>query len=114
MGIMEQEETDFQRVDYIFCNDSFLIGLNKHYLDHDTYTDILTFTLSALEEPIVSEIYISVDRIKENAASFGVSFENELHRVMIHGLLHLCGYEDSTDKQKKQMRQRESYYLNQF
>lgn len=108
---MKEEGAEVERVDYIFCVDAYLIELNRAYLNHDTFTDILTFTLSPAGEAITSEIYISVERVRENAGKYGVSFETELHRVMIHGLLHLCGYEDGTPKQKKQMRSKEDYYL---
>lgn len=110
-GVMKEEETGFSSIDYIFCSDDYLLELNKAYLNHDTLTDILTFTLSGPGEPIISEIYISVDRVKENAERFDTDFNTELHRVMIHGLLHLCGYEDDTPARKKKMRAREDYYL---
>lgn len=109
--VMKEEGAEVERVDYIFCVDAYLIELNRTYLNHDTFTDILTFTLSPAGEAITSEIYISVERVRENAEKYDVSFETELHRVMIHGLLHLCGYEDGTAKQKKQMRSKEDYYL---
>ncbi|MCO5284905.1 MAG: rRNA maturation RNase YbeY [Chitinophagaceae bacterium] len=110
-SVMIEEGAEVERVDYIFCVDAYLIELNRAYLNHNTFTDILTFTLSPVGEAITSEIYISVERVRENAGKYGVSFETELHRVMIHGLLHLCGYEDGTPKQKKHMRSKEDYYL---
>lgn len=109
--IFTKENTLFKSVSYIFCNDEYLLTLNKQYLNHDTLTDILTFTLSGVSLPIVSEIYISVERVKENALIHQVDFLNELYRVMIHGILHLCGYNDSTSEEKQQMRKKEDVYL---
>ncbi|MEO6681615.1 MAG: rRNA maturation RNase YbeY [Ginsengibacter sp.] len=109
--IFLEEEVDFTTVSYIFCSDDYLLGLNKQFLDHDTFTDILTFTLSESRQPIISEIYISVDRVKENAETHRVSFQEELYRVMIHGVLHLCGYSDHTKELKEVMTNREDYYL---
>lgn len=109
--IFTKENTLFKSVSYIFCNDEYLLTLNKQYLNHDTLTDILTFTLSDVSLPIVSEIYISVERVKENALIHQVDFLNELYRVMIHGILHLCGYNDSTSEEKQQMRKKEDVYL---
>ena len=90
----------FKSVSYIFCKDDYLLTLNQQYLNHDTLTDILTFTLSGTDSAIVSEIYISVERVKENAISLKTDYQQELFRVMIHGILHLCGYSDHTPKQK--------------
>lgn len=113
-SVLTQEGVSFNRVEYIFCTDPFLLTLNKQYLNHDTYTDILTFTLSLPKEPVVSEIYISIDRVKENALKLNVPFIEELSRVMIHGLLHLSGYEDATEHQKAKMRSKEDFYLAQL
>ena len=110
--IFLEEKVEYEEVGYIFCTDEYLLGLNKEYLNHDTYTDILTFTLSEESQPIFSEIYISIDRVRDNAQSFGVSFEDELYRVMIHGILHLCGYSDHTPILKTEMTLKEDYYLN--
>lgn len=106
-----EEEIEFSEVSYIFCSDEYLLGLNKEFLNHDTLTDILTFTLSDISLSIVSEIYISVERVTENARLFGVNFLYELYRVMIHGILHLCGYSDHTPELKNQMTMKENYYL---
>lgn len=106
-----EEKVPFQEIDYIFCSDAFLLAMNKEYLKHDTYTDILTFTLSEPPQPMISEIYISIERVRYNAGKFGVPFVNELHRVIIHGLLHLCGYTDHTPELKNEMTQKEDYYL---
>ena len=110
--IFAEEGFAFKSVSYVFCTDEFLLKLNQQYLKHDTLTDILTFTLSGTSLPIVSEIYISVERVKENAQNLNVNYEDELHRVMIHGILHLCGYEDHSPKEKSKMRSKEDYYLS--
>lgn len=109
--IFAEEKETFKSVSYIFCTDEFLLKLNQDYLNHDTLTDILTFTLSNTSLPIVSEIYISVERVTENASNLQISFFTELHRVMIHGILHLCGYSDHTSSEKAIMRKKEDYYL---
>lgn len=99
-----------QRLNYIFCSDEFLIDINQKFLKHNTLTDIITF--GYVEKPIISgEIYLSVNRIKENSVRYNIPFENELFRVIIHGLLHLCGYDDKTKADKQTMREREDYYL---
>lgn len=113
-SVFAQENVDFKSVSYIFCTDDFLLKLNKEYLSHDTLTDILTFSLAETSLPVVSEIYISIDRVRENAATLRVSFEDELRRVMIHGILHLCGYKDKAPAQKKIMRAKEDFYLSIF
>lgn len=110
-SVMARENTPFFGIEYVFCSDDFLLSLNQQYLNHDTYTDILTFTLSLPREPIFAEIYISIDRIIENADTLSRPFEEELSRVMIHGLLHLCGYEDLTPVEKLNMRAKEDFYL---
>src|ERR1035437_10050230 len=96
-------------ISFIFCNDKYLLALNKKFLKHNTLTDIITFQYPA--DKLSAEIYISIPRVKENAKKFEVSFENELHRVMIHGILHLCGYTDKMPAKKKQMKNREDLYL---
>lgn len=111
-SIFAEEGYDFKSVSYVFCTDEFLLKLNQQYLKHDTLTDILTFTLSGTSLPIVSEIYISLERVKENAQNLKVNYEDELHRVMIHGILHLCGYEDHSLKEKSKMRSKEDFYLS--
>ncbi|MEO8852972.1 MAG: rRNA maturation RNase YbeY [Ginsengibacter sp.] len=113
-SVFAQESVDFKSISYIFCTDGFLLKLNQQYLNHDTLTDILTFNLSVVELPIFSEIYISIERVTENAESAKTTFLNELHRVMIHGILHLCGYNDHTKKEKKSMRTKEDFYLKQL
>ena len=114
MSVFGNENIEFNSVSYIFCRDAFLLNLNKKYLHHNTYTDIITFTLSGRLTPITAEIYISVERIRENSASLKVDYQEELLRVMIHGILHLCGFSDHTTKEKILMRQKENFYLSKY
>ena len=112
--LFQKEQITVQQLDYIFCSDQYLLKLNKTYLGHDYYTDVITFTLSDSSEPIRGEIYISIDRIRENAKLYDRSFRNELHRIMLHGALHLSGYTDKRKKDKELMTKKEDYYLTQF
>ncbi|MBW4890110.1 rRNA maturation RNase YbeY [Mucilaginibacter sp. HMF5004] len=105
------EGYSLSEVNYIFCSDMYLLALNQQYLDHDTYTDIITFDNSEIEKSVTGDIFISVDRIRENAQTFGVDTTHELHRVMIHGVLHLLGYTDKSKKDKALMTQKENQYL---
>ncbi len=98
-------------LNYIFCSDNYLNTINKKYLNHEDFTDIITFNYNH-DDKISGDIFISVERVKENALTEGVDFETELKRVMIHGVLHLCGYNDKTDQEKNTMRAKEDYYLN--
>lgn len=97
---------------YIFCDDEYLYRINKKYLKHDTLTDIITFPTSTKDNIISGEIYISVERVRENAKERNVSFQKELSRVMVHGILHLLGYDDQSESQKSHMREKEDYYLS--
>lgn len=97
-------------ISYIFCSDKYLHKINLEHLDHDTFTDIITFNYCE-EDLINSDIFISIDRIKENAISFKTTFDDELCRVIIHGILHLIGYDDKTDEDKLMMRAKEDFYL---
>ncbi len=97
-------------IGYLFCDDNYLINVNREYLNHDTYTDIITFDYVA-GNIISGDIYISVERVAENAQVFGVPFEQELHRVIIHGVLHLLGQGDKTDEEAKAMRNLEEESL---
>lgn len=108
----KENNVDLESLTYIFCTDQYLRKLNRRFLNHDYYTDILTFVLSDKGNPLVSEIYISIDRVKENSQKLNISQHNELLRVIFHGALHLCGYNDNTDRQKIRMRQKEDEYLN--
>lgn len=107
----EGKKLDF--VNFIFCTDKVLLKINQDYLNHDFYTDIITFDLSK-NKSIQAEVYISIDRVRENARKLGVSFKSELHRVVFHGVLHLCGYNDKTKNEKKNIREKEDNYLNKY
>ncbi len=96
---------------FYFCSDVYLHSINMEFLDHDTYTDIITFDYN-LGKQVHGEIYISVDRVEENANTYQCAFKEELHRVMIHGVLHLCGFKDKTKEDKERMRSKETYYLS--
>lgn len=112
--IFESEKKSLESINYIFCTDKMLRKISKEYLNHDYFTDIITFNLSKPRKPIVSEVYISIDRIKENAKDFGVTYKSELHRILFHGALHLCGYSDKTQSDKILMREKEDFYLIKF
>ena len=98
-------------VNYIFCDDNYLSELNIKYLKHNTLTDIISFDYT-IGKIISGDIFISIERVKENAELFNTKYVDELHRVMIHGVLHYCGYKDKTDEEKTQMRAKEDYYLS--
>lgn len=110
----KKEGTTMEALQYIFCSDQYLLNINRQYLQHDYYTDIITFNLAAPKAPVNGEIYISIDRIKDNAAQFNTSVRQELHRVIFHGALHLCGYRDKTAKEEKQMRGKEEEWLTRY
>ncbi len=101
-------------INYIFCSDEYLLNVNKQYLNHNYYTDIITFDNTEDENKISGDIFVSIDRVKENAMNHKFEFDEELRRVLIHGILHLCGYKDKTPKQKKEMRNKENFYLSKF
>ena len=107
-----KEEKPLHSIDIIFCSDEYLLEINKQHLQHDFYTDIITFDLSeSLANPIIGELYISVDRVRDNAALRDEKFSTELLRVIFHGLLHLCGFKDKTKSDIKTMREKEDEYL---
>ena len=110
-SLFKSEKKILGNLTYIFCSDAYLLKINQEYLKHDYYTDIITFDLSASAKSVEGEIYISVDRIRENARKEGVSVKEELHRVIFHGALHLCGYKDKTQKDKSEMKRMENRYL---
>lgn len=111
--LVQRHQPGVKRVqlDYIFCTDRFLLDMNQQFLDHDTYTDIITFDLGEDSAVLIGEIYISIERVRDNAATYKVPVSTELHRVIFHGALHLCGYKDKSVAQKKQMRQMEDECL---
>lgn len=106
------ERINCLEIDYIFCSDEYLLQINKSMLNHDYYTDILTFPLSLTNEPIQAEIYISIDRVKENAKIHNTTYINEIARVLVHGALHLCGYKDKSKKEIGIMREKEAFYID--
>ena len=110
-SLFKKEKAVLGELQYIFCSDEYLLEINRQFLHHDFYTDIITFDLSEKGQPINAEIYISVDRVRENARQFGASLGRELHRVIFHGALHLCGYGDKTRQQQQEMRKMEEKYL---
>lgn len=112
-SIFRFEGVSLHSLQYVFCSDSYLLKINQDFLRHDFYTDIITFDLSA-GQGVTGEIYISVDRVRENALSESVSLRDELLRVIFHGALHLCGYRDKTKREITLMREKEDYYLSSF
>ncbi len=98
-------------LNFIFCSDDYLLNINREYLNHDTYTDTVTFDNSETEHDILGDIFISIDRVRENAKTFKITVKEELHRVMIHSTLHLLGYKDKNTKEKNIMTAKENQYL---
>ncbi len=109
--VFEIENKDTYHIQYIFCDDNTLLEINKKYLEHDTLTDIITFNYNDETGMITGDIFISYERVVENASTYNVSVFNELDRVIIHGILHLIGYDDQTLHQEQIMREKEDYYL---
>lgn len=110
--LFELEGIALEALNYVFCSDEYLLEINKQFLDHDYYTDIITFDLRASnDKPIVGEVYISTDRVVDNSRSLGTGREEELLRVIFHGALHLCGYKDKRKSEITLMRQKEDEYL---
>ena len=112
-SIISQEGYSEGEVSVVFCDDKYLFKLNVEFLNHDTLTDVIGFNYS-LNNEIHGEIYISIDRVEDNAVEFSQAFETELLRVMAHGVLHFCGYNDKTDLESSLMRTKEDFYLNQL
>lgn len=110
--IIEQHDQELVNLTYVFCSDEYLHEINVSYLDHDTLTDIITFDNADEEGIIEGDIFISIDRVKDNAKDLGTTFEDELHRVIIHGVLHLLGYKDKTKEQEALMRKQEDSSLS--
>ncbi|MEO6610826.1 MAG: rRNA maturation RNase YbeY [Chitinophagaceae bacterium] len=111
LTIFRKEGKQPGTINYIFCTDKAILDINRQFLQHDFYTDIITFDLSEGGSAL-SDIYISVDRVKENALKLGISNKEELHRVIFHGILHLCGYGDKNKRDKEEMRLKEDFYLS--
>lgn len=112
--LFKKEKTKLEQLQYIFCSDDYLLEINRQHLQHNYYTDIITFDLSENPNAVIGEIYISVDRVKDNALNYKVSFKQELLRVIFHGALHLCGHKDKTKKDQVLMRKAEDKYLQYF
>ncbi len=110
-SIIKAEGFSLNQLNYIFCSDEYLLNVNRQYLDHDFYTDIITFDNSEEEAVIEGDIFISIDRVKDNAQELNKPFEEELRRVLAHGILHLVGYDDKEDEQEQEMRAKEDFYL---
>jgi rRNA maturation RNase YbeY len=114
-AIAKKNKRPVDSLNIIFCNDEYLLEINRSYLQHDYYTDIITFDLSvSVNSPITAELYISVDTVKDNARELGVPYYRELHRVVFHGLLHLLGYKDKNKKDQLLMREMEEKLLKQY
>jgi probable rRNA maturation factor len=113
-SLFKKEKKRLGEISYIFCSDDYLLEINKQHLQHDYYTDIITFGLSEPGQPIQAEVYISIDRVKDNARQFRTPLKEELHRVIFHGALHLCGYKDKKPKDQAIMRKMEDKYLKAY
>jgi rRNA maturation RNase YbeY len=113
-SVFKKEKTQLSSLNYIFCTDKRLLEINRQFLHHDYYTDIITFQLTPSGKPVEAEVYISIDRVKENAGFLEETFTRELHRVIFHGALHLCGYRDKNKKEKEEMRGKEEEYLSKY
>jgi len=114
ISIFNKENRGLETINYVLTDDKNLLAINKKYLNHNFLTDIITFELSNKDLPITAEVYISAERVKENAGIHKTTFQKELHRVIFHGALHLCGYNDKTSRQVNQIRKREDYYLAKY
>lgn len=112
-NVINSENKSLGEISYIFCDDEYLLEINKQYLNHDYYTDIISFDYTE-NEVVSGDIFISIDRVKENAFDYGVSFDNELKRVIIHGILHFCGYKDKSQDEERMMRLKEEEKINLF
>ena len=112
-SIATQEGKQMGELSYIFCSDEYLLQVNREYLDHDYYTDIITFDNAEEEGVIEGDIFVSIDRVRDNATTLQVPFETELRRVLAHGVLHLCGYKDKTPTDEQLMRAKENFYIGQ-
>jgi len=113
LKVVASENKALGEISYVFCDDAYLLKMNQEYLNHDTFTDIITFDYTN-GNTIAGDIFISIDRVKENAKQYDVDFEEELRRVMSHGILHLAGYEDKKDEEVKVMRAKEEEKMKLF
>lgn len=110
-NVIDEEDFREGEINYIFCDDAYLLDLNIEFLQHDTLTDIISFDYT-MGKLISGDIYISIERIQENSEIFDVTFSNELSRVMVHGVLHYCGYKDKSEAEEAEMRLKENYYIS--
>lgn len=113
-SIFKAEKKSLESLNYIFCKDKSLLAINQKYMNHNFYTDVITFRLSTSKKKIIGEVYISLDRVKENAQNLKEPFSRELHRVIFHGALHLCGYNDKTNNQMVKIRGLEDLLLKKY
>ena len=115
-SLIRRQKTQVKDVQlvYVFCDDDYLVEINMDYLNHATLTDIITFDLSEEPDTMQGEVYISTERVRENAGKYKVTYEMELHRVIFHGALHLCGFKDKKKADKERMRQEEDLCLSQY
>ncbi len=111
INLIKNEQKKVGEINYIFCDDEYLLKVNRDFLQHDYYTDIITFDY-VKGKTIAGDIFVSLPRISENAETHSKDFNLELHRVLAHGILHLCGYKDKTEEEVQEMRNKEDYYLN--
>lgn len=113
LSVAKSEKKTIEHLQYIFCDDEYLLGINRQYLNHDYYTDIITFPYQE-GQVLEGDMYISLERVAENASDYGVTFEQELRRVIVHGMLHLMGYSDKTPEDEITMRAKEDFCLSMF
>jgi|SRR5436853_4081680 len=111
LSTFKKEKKPLEQLNVVFCSDKFLLGINKKFLKHNSLTDVITFHYNKKDAPVEGEIFISVERVKNNSKKFNASFRDELHRVIIHGVLHLCGYSDKTPRAKSAIRRKEDSRL---
>jgi rRNA maturation RNase YbeY len=112
LAVIKQEKLEAAVINYIICDDDYLLELNQKFLDRDTLTDVIAFDYSESDKEVSGDVFISLERTRENASNYKQSPENELLRVIVHGMLHLCGYEDKSSSQKEQMTRKEDKYLS--
>jgi rRNA maturation RNase YbeY len=114
LSVIQSEKKKAWYINYIFCDDLYILELNKTYLDRDYFTDVISFSYSEEPGTVSGDIFISIDRVRENADKFGQSFDSEIRRIMVHGLLHLTGYRDRLKNEKKRITKKEDHYLSLF
>ncbi len=112
--IFKKERQSLDSINYIFCSDRVILEINKKYLNHDFYTDVITFDLSTDHKAICAEVYISIERIRDNSKKLGLTIKSEFHRVLFHAALHLCGYNDKKKKDEEVMRKKENELLAKY